>query len=247
MKKNGYRQEDIAAAQADLDRAKADEIRTHLDFDRYDALARKDLVSKQQRDTAEANWKVAVAQQQSARHKLDELQRGYRLEEIASAEAHYHQAQASLEKLERGNRREDVDLAKASYAYDQARFRERQVLAPSAATVEVLDVRPGDLIAPNTPIATLLERDQIYVRIYIPETKIGHVRVGQQAEVRVDSFPKEVFPAEVEQINQKAEFLPRNVETKEERVHQVFGIKLRIHDPSGRIRAGMAADVKLKP
>src|SRR5258708_18548001 len=64
LKKNGYRLEDIATEQADLDRAKADEIRTHLDFDRYDALAKKDLVSKQQRDTAEANWKVAVAQQQ---------------------------------------------------------------------------------------------------------------------------------------------------------------------------------------
>src|SRR5438874_5002952 len=127
LKRNGYRQEDIASAQAELDRAKADEMRTHLDFDRYEALAKKDLVSKQQRDTAEANWKVAVAQQESARHKLDELQRGYRPEEIASAEAHYHQAQASLEKLERGNRPEDVDLAKAAHAYDEARFRERQV------------------------------------------------------------------------------------------------------------------------
>src|SRR5216684_3149680 len=96
LKRNGYRQEDIAAAQADLDRAKADEIRTRLDFDRYEALAKKDLVSKQQRDTAEANWKVAAAQQQSAQHRLDELQRGYRPEEIASAEAHYHQAQANL-------------------------------------------------------------------------------------------------------------------------------------------------------
>src|SRR6266567_793686 len=129
--RRGYRPEEIAearaAAQAELDRSKADEIRTHLDFDRYDALAKKDLVSKQQRDTAEANWKVAVAQQQSAQHKLEELQRG--------------------------NRREDVDLAQAAYAYDEARFRERQVTAPSAATVEVLDVRPGDLIAPNTPVA----------------------------------------------------------------------------------------------
>src|SRR5437773_7344913 len=245
MKKNGYRQEDIAAAQADLDRAKADEIRTHLDFDRYDALAKKDLVSKQQRDTAEANWKVAVAQQQSALHKLAELQRGYRPEEIASAEAHYHQAQANLEKLERGNRREDVDVAKAAYAYDEARFRERQVTAPSAATVEVLDVRPGDLIAPNTPVATLLERDQIYLRIYIPETVIGRVQLGEKAEVRVDSFSNTAFDGVVEQINQQAEFLPRNVQTREERVHQVFGVKIRIDDPSGRVRAGMAADVKL--
>ncbi len=246
LKKNGYRQEDIATAQADLDRAKADEIRTHLDFDRYEALAKKDLVSKQQRDTAEANWKVAVAQQQSAQHKLDELQRGYRPEEIASAEAHYHQTEANLEKLERGNRREDVDLAKGAYAYDEARFRERQVVAPSAATVEVLDVRPGDLIAPNTPIATLLEKDQIYVRIYIPETQIGRVKLGQKAEVRVDSFPSAAFDGIVEQINQQAEFLPRNVQTREERVHQVIGIKIRIDDPAGRVLAGMAADVKLK-
>src|SRR4029077_2160344 len=231
LKRNGYRQEAIAAAQADLDRAKADEVRTHLDFARYEALAKKDLVSKQQRDTAEANWKVAAAQQQSARHRLDELQRGYRLEEIASAEAHYQQAQANLEKLERGNRREDVDLAKAAYAYDQARFRERRVTAPSAAIVEVLDVRPGDLIAPNTPVATLLEKDQIYVRIYIPETQYGRLKLGQKAEVRVDAFPNTVFEGVLEQINQQAESLPRNVQTREDRVHQVCGVKIRINDP----------------
>jgi len=247
LKRNGYRKEDIDAAQDDLERAKADEIRTGLDFSRYDALAKKDLVSKQQRDTAEANWKMALAQKEMAQHKLDELQRGYRPEEIASAEAHYRQAQATLEKLERGNRREDVDLAKAAYAYDEARFRERQVAAPSAAIVEVLDVRPGDLIAPNTPVATLLEKDQIYVRIYIPETEFGRIRLGQKAEIRVDSFPGTIFDGEVEQINQQAEFLPRNVQTREERVHQVFGVKIRINDPAGRVLAGMAADVKLKP
>jgi multidrug resistance efflux pump len=246
QRRNGYRKEDIAAAQADLDRAKADEVRTHLDFDRYEALAKKDLVSKQQRDTAEAAWRMAVATRENAQHKLDELQHGYRPEEIASTLAHYQEAQATLEKLESGNRREDVDLAKAAYSYDEARFRERQVVAPYAATVEVLDVRPGDLIAPNTPVATLLEADQIYIRIYIPETQIGLVKIGQAAEVRVDSFPKKVFEGEVEQINQQAEFLPRNVQTRDERVHQVFGVKVRIKDPSGRILAGMAADVKLK-
>jgi HlyD family secretion protein len=92
----------------------------------------------------------------------------------------------------------------------------------------------------------LLERDQIYIRIYIPETEIGHVTLGQKAEVRVDSFAKTVFDGVVEQINQQAEFLPRNVQTREERVHQVFGVKVRIDDPSNRVRAGMAADVKLK-
>jgi HlyD family secretion protein len=246
LKKNGYRKEDIGTAQDDLERARADEIRTHLDFDRYEALSKKDLVSKQQRDTAEANWKMALAQKEMSQHKLEQLQSGYRPEEIASSEARYRQAQATLEKFEKGNRREDVQQAKAAFAYDQARFRERQVIAPSAAIVEVLDVRPGDLIAPNTPVATLLEKDQIYVRIYIPETEYGRIKLGQKAEIRVDSFPNTVFAGAVEQINQQAEFLPRNVQTREERVHQVFGVKIRIEDPAGRVLAGMAADVKLK-
>ncbi len=247
LRKNGYRQEDIEAAQAELDRATADEVRTHLDFQRYDALAQKDLVSKQQRDTAEANWKMAMAQKQSAQQKFDELKSGYRPEEIASAEARYRQAQATYEKYLRGSRREDIQLSRAAMTYDEARYRERQVLAPASATVEVLDVRPGDLIAPNTPVATLLERDQIYVRIYIPETVIGRVHLGQKAEIRVDSFPNQVFSGTVEQINQQAEFLPRNVQTREERVHQVFGVKVRIDDTSRRVLAGMAADVKLNP
>jgi HlyD family secretion protein len=246
MRLNGYRKEDIAAAQSDVERAAADEVRSRVDFHRYEALAQQDLVSKQQRDTAEANWKMALAQQQNYQHKLDELKRGYRPEEIASAEAHYRETQATLEKFEKGNRHEDVDLAKAAYAYDEARFRERQVVAPSAAIVEVLDVRPGDIISPNTPVATLLEQDQIYVRIYIPETELGRVQLGQKAEVRVDSFPKTIFEGVVEQINQQAEFLPRNVQTREERVHQVFGVKIRINDPAGHVLSGMAADVKLK-
>jgi HlyD family secretion protein len=246
LRVNGYRREDIAAAQSDVDRAAADEVRARLDFERYEALAEKDLVSRQQRDTAQANWKMALAQRQNYQHKLDELKRGYRPEEIASAEAHYRETEATLDKFRRGNRPEDIELAKAAYAYDQARFRERQVLAPSAAIVEVLDVRPGDIISPNTPVATLLEQDQIYVRIYIPETELGRVELGQKAEVRVDSFPKTVFEGVVEQINQQAEFLPRNVQTREERVHQVFGVKIRINDPAGHVLAGMAADVKLK-
>jgi multidrug resistance efflux pump len=245
MHLNGYRKEDIASAQSDFDRANADEIRAHLDFQRYDALAQKDLVSKQQRDTTEANWKMALAAKENAQHKLDELQRGFRPEEIAMSQARYQQAQATLLKLQRGNRREDVQSANAELAYEEARFRERQVLAPSAATVEVLDVRPGDIIAPNTPVATLLESDQIYVRIYVPETELKKVKIGQKAQVRVDPIQGEVFQGVVEQINQQAEFLPRNVQTREERVHQVFGIKVRIDDSSHRVLPGMAADVKL--
>jgi multidrug resistance efflux pump len=248
----GYRREEIAQARADLERAQADAVNAERTFKRWEDLAAQGVFSRQQRDDTEAAWKMAVARRDNAAQRLQELERGYRVEQVAQARAHHQQTEATREKVERGFRREDIAAARADLERAQgelreaeARLMERHVTAPSPATVEVLDVRPGDLIPPNTPIATLLERDQLYIRIYVPETRIGQVRVGQKAELRVDSYPGQVFEAVVEQINQKAEFLPRNVQTREEREHQVFGVKLRVRDE--RIKAGMAADVRLKP
>lgn len=251
--RSGYRHEQVAQARADMERARADAVNAERTYRRMEQLAAEGAVSRQQRDDAEATSQMAVARLQSAEQRLTELERGFRPEAVAAAQASYEQAEAVRERLERGYRVEEVAAVRAELARTEgelrdarARYRERQVVAPAAAVVEVLDVRPGDLIPPNTSVATLLERDQLYVRIYIPETRIGLVRLGQRADVRVDSFPGEVFHAQVEQINQKAEFLPRNVQTREERVHQVFGVKLRIRDPEGRIRPGMAADVTLR-
>ena len=246
LRRNGSRREEIDAARADLNRAKAEATRADLDYKRAQQLADQGIISRQQRDQAEAAAKVAAAQVASAAQKLAELEHGFRPEEIASALGSYKKAEAARQLSEHGSRSEDIALAQAQFAFDEARYRERQVVSPASATVEVLDVRPGDLIPPNTPIGTLLERDQLYIRIYVPETEIGLVHEGQKAELRVNSFPNTVFEGVIEQINQKAEFLPRNVQTRAERVHQVFGVKVRVTDSSDRLRAGMAADVKLK-
>jgi multidrug resistance efflux pump len=246
LRRNGNRKEDIDAAQADADRARADSVRTESTWKRVSDLSNQDVFSKQQRDDAEGAWKNAVAAQRSAQEKLAALRNGFRPEEVASAEHHYHDASARAQEYERGSRREDIAQARAQYEYDAARYRERQVVSPAASTVEVMDIRPGDLIAPNLPIVTLLERDQLYIRIYVPETEMGRVKLGQKAFVTLDAFPKQPFDGEVEQINQQSEFLPRNVQTREERVHQMVGVKVRVHDDQGRIRPGMAADVKLK-
>jgi multidrug resistance efflux pump len=250
--RNGYPVEQIAQATEDVERARAEATNAETAFRRLEPLTEGGVVSRQRRDDSEAAWKMASARLRGSEQKLSELQRGYRAEEIAAADARHQQAVAVLQKTERGSRVEDIDAARANLEQAEgerreaeARYRERQVVAPADTVVEVLDVRPGDLVAPNSPIATLLETDQIYIRIYVPETQIGRVRIGQTASVRVDSFPKEQFPAKVVQINQQAEFLPRNVQTREERVHQVLGVKLTIGDSQGRIRPGMAADIAL--
>jgi HlyD family secretion protein len=190
LRVNGYRKEDIAAAQSDVDRAAADEVRARLDFERYQALAQKDLISRQQRDAAEASWKMALAQLENYQHKLEELKRGYRPEEIASAEAHYRETEATLDKFERGNRREDIDLAGAAYAYDQARFRERQVVAPSTAIVEVLDVRPGDIISPNTPVARSSSRIRFTSASTFRKRSSGVSNLGKRRKCALILFRK---------------------------------------------------------
>jgi hypothetical protein len=98
-------------------------------------------------------------------------------------------------------------------------------------------------LQPNAPIAKLLEADQLYVMVYVPQTEIGRVHIGEKAQARVDTFGDRPFDAVVEQIRQQAEFLPRNVQTKKEREHEVIGVKLRVLNPKGELRAGINADV----
>jgi len=84
------------------------------------------------------------------------------------------------------------------------------------------------------------------VRVYVPETWLGRIKLAEAVKVRVDSFPNEDFQGTVEQINRSAEFTPRNVQTVEERVKQVFGIKVRLKNDADKLRAGMSADVKFE-
>ena len=128
------------------------------------------------------------------------------------------------EEADGGSRREDRDGARAALARQEAQLayleRQRQeltVTAPAAGRIESFDLRPGDLVAPNQPVATLLEPNELWVRVYVPETELGHVLVGQAARIRVDSFPQRDFAGRVVEIRHRAEYLPRNVQTLDQR------------------------------
>ena len=143
-----------------------------------------------------------------------------------------------------------VGLAVAIFVLDQyllSPYFERQkqesvVTAPSDGILQSLDLRPGDLVAPNQPVAKLIEPSQIWVRVYVPEPSLGRVRVGQTAAVRVDTFPNRTFPGRVVEIRTSAEYTPRNVQTLEQRMETVFGVKVAI-DPAPELKPGMAASV----
>jgi multidrug resistance efflux pump len=234
----GFRSAEVAQSRAELARARADLTNAEQRLKRARELRSQDLVPQQALDDAETAQQTAAAAVQAASRAVN------------AAEDRLAAAQAVTARVVSGFRSEDVEVARAELARAggalleaEARYAEREVRAPADAVIEVLDVRPGDLIAAGKPVAKLLEAGQMYIMVYVPETRIGQVGLGQQAELRVNSFPDVVFPARVEQIRQQAEFLPRNVQTPEERVHQVIGVKLRVDSADRRLRAGMSAHV----
>jgi len=138
-----------------------------------------------------------------------------------------------------------INQARAQLADIEAQLAEMQVVAPSDCVVEVLSVKVGDILVPpfNQEVATLLLPEHLWVRVYVPEPWLGKIKIGDQVRVRVDSFPGKDFPGVVEQVNRQAEFTPRNVQTVEDRIRQVFGVKIRLPNNDDRLRAGMSADV----
>jgi HlyD family secretion protein len=142
--------------------------------------------------------------------------------------------------------RAQVDELKATLAALDLEIAEGEVKAPSDSQVEVLAARPGDILPPNRPAAKLLASDQIWIRIFVPEPKLGRVQIKQRAAITVDTFPNEKFSGYVEQIAGSAEFFPRNVQTREDREYQVFRVKVHIDDNGNRLKPGMAAEVKLE-
>jgi HlyD family secretion protein len=136
-----------------------------------------------------------------------------------------------------------VTQARAQLADIEAQLAEMQVKAPTDSILEVLSVKVGDVLPANREVATLLLPEHLWVRVYVPEPWLGLIKVGDHVQVRVDSFPGKDFDGMVEQVNRQAEFTPRNVQTVEDRIRQVFGVKIRLPNTDDRLRAGMAADV----
>ncbi len=212
----GPRKEEIAAAKADWEAQLAD-----LEFARTNAERSKDLFSK---NTV------------SATERDESVSRANLLEKTAAA------AKSRYELLLAGTRPEEIAQSRAELAELDTQIAEMQISAPSTSTLEVLSVKVGDVLSPNQQVATLL-LPHIWVRVYVPEPWLGHIKPGDAAAVRVDGYPGKDFSGVVEQVAREAEFTPRNVQTAEERVKQVFGIKVRLDGSSGELRAGMSADV----
>jgi HlyD family secretion protein len=160
-------------------------------------------------------------------------------------------AREAFLELQRGNRPEDIAVARSLLEAEEKQlgYLERQraeslVKVPAAGIIESIDLRPGDLVGANQPVARMLEPSQLWVRVFVPEPQLGRVRIGQKTALKVDTYPGREFPGRVVEIRTQAEYTPRNVQTLDQRMDQVFGVKVSI-DSVPELKPGMAATVRL--
>jgi HlyD family secretion protein len=222
----GARREEMEDARAALQSATATREWTERDFRRAEGLFRQTLIAAQEVDRARQAYEVAVAQEKSARQKLLLLERGSRPDQIEAARGQLAQARNAL------------DMAKT-------RLKEMTIFSPLDGVVLRKNLEVGELANPGVPILTLMKPSDIWVRAYVPEEEVGRIKVGSPARVAVDAYPARRFPGRIIEIASEAEFTPRNVQTRKERVNLVFRIKIAVDNPEGILKPGMPADADI--
>ncbi|WP_317891013.1 HlyD family secretion protein [Edaphobacter bradus] len=225
----------LAASQAELVRWQAELQQAELDDKRYLPLVETGATAKQVSDQQHTRVKVAQASFDASN------------KQVLAAEASLQQAKAQLAQIP--TIIAQIDTIKANLASSQAMLQRFEanvddltITAPIAGTILTRSAEPGRVIAAGQTILTMVDLDKLYLRGFVPEGDVGKLKVGQQAEVYLDSSPKEKIPAEVIRIDPQVMFTPENTYFQSDRVKQVMGVKLGLKGASGYAKPGMPAD-----
>ena len=176
---------------------------------------------------AEAAYQASLGAVAQAQARLDDLRAGATVEQIAAGEA-------------------QVLVAQAQVAAVEAQIKKLTIYAPVTGVVQERTVYTGELAAPGATLLTLADLDHLSLVVYVPETRLNAVRVGQAVKVQVDSFPQRTFAGEIVRIADQADFIPDRAQANEERVTLVFAVKIHLLNPEHLLKPGMPADVRLE-
>jgi HlyD family secretion protein len=254
---------EVAAAEAQLRQAEAQVTEAEaqlnlaqLERDRFAQLVQDGAIAQQRLDQAEATLQTTQALLTSRIATVEAAQR-----RVIAATGILTQSQTTrlnpditLTQLDRLNTQREQAQAQlaaaqaevANVAADrqriQSQFNDLTITSPIAGVVTVRTVEPGVVVSPGRTLLSVLDLDTVYLRGFIPAGDIGRVRVGQAARVYLDSDPDRPLTANVTAIDAEASFTPENIYFREDRVQQVFGVRLAIDHPAGFAKPGMPAD-----
>jgi len=225
---SGYRREEIEGSSHEAEEASAQAEQAEARVRRIEELRLQKIATPDDLDVALRDRNVARARLAAARSRLALLTKGYRREEVEQALAEVSRLEAVLDSRQ-------LDLDRTA------------ITSPVDGTVTQKLLEPGEYARPGSPIVTVVDLDHLYTWVYLAETELPSVSLGQEVSVRVDGMPSRDFPGKVVYISQTAEFTPKNVQTVQDRVQLVYGVKVSVDNTDGALKVGIPADVILRP
>lgn len=223
----GAREEDLRAAEAELERAGADLENAERDLKRMEDLLASGSGFEKSRDDARLRRDVAARNLEVARETLAKLRAGARREEIDATRARLQAAEARLAQIDQ-------------------QMKDATVMSPLSGVVTEKLVEPGEILAPRTALLVVSDLNHAWLNIYVGDQDLPAIRIGQPAEVTTDAGP-ERYPGKVTFIASQAEFTPKNVQTRDERLKLVYKVKVALDNTKGVFKPGMPAETVLQP
>ncbi|OGL44733.1 MAG: hypothetical protein A2149_07735, partial [Candidatus Schekmanbacteria bacterium RBG_16_38_11] len=223
----GLRTEEVDKARIFVNELKEKRDLAKIEYDRAKDLLSRGVISKSAYDTAETALRVAQEQMRSAGREYEIAKEGYRKEEIKEAEEALKGAEAKIQQIQRD-------------------IKNSNIISPVAGVVTKKLAEQGEYIPVGGLIATVTDLDFVWLKIFISEEEYGKVKLGEKVKIKVDSYPDRVFQGKIIFISSEAEFTPKNIQTKEDRVKLVYAIKVGINNKEKIFKLGMPADAVIE-
>lgn len=223
----GPRSQERQEIAANLAAAQSVYQKAQTDYERSQALYKQGAIALQQLDAARSAADVAYNSMQALEQRLSLSDAGNRPQAIEA-------------------QRLEVERSKAVLTASKALAADTAVASPVSGLVLTKNFENGEYINPGSALATIGYMNDCWVKIYVPSTHLGLIKIGQPAAVKVDSFPDKVFQGEIKEISQTAEFTPRQSITQRERANLVFAVKVKVENANEILKPGMPADVVIQ-
>jgi len=220
----GARNQELQESAAAMAAAQSQAIKAKVDYDRYARLFRDGAISTQQLDTSRSAHEVAANSLVAAQSRHSLLKAGNRPETIEA-------------------QRLEVSRSEAVLAGSRTQIADMTVASPLSGRVLSKNYEPGEYINAGVAIATIGDLQDCWVKVYVSTEQLGQIRLGQPVKVKIDAYPDKSFKGEIKEINQNAEYTPRQSITQRERANMVFAVKVKIDNPDEVMKPGLPADV----
>lgn len=225
--KNGARKEDIKQSEEAVRQTEINLKQAEIDKERFTNLYNSKSITKKQYEDVINKYEITLAQFNSAKENEKKIKNFARPEELKQAEANVNRVKASVEQL-------------------QKNINDCYVTAPSSGYIVKKFVEEGEYAGALTSLFRLTDLRKVDLIIYVSETDLGRIKLYQNANVNVDSYPGKIFKGKVTYISPEAEFTPKNIQTKDERTKLVFAVKISIPNSQMELKPGMPADAEIE-